>query len=147
VAKGNPKKIATLKDLLKPGVKIGLGDPRACAIGRLTEKIFAKNRIPLDDVQKNLAYSSPTVNLLGVQVQTRQVDAVIVWDAIAAHFTESAEVVAILADQNIISRVAIGVLHSSTQPELAQRFVDFLASKRGLAIFAKHHYTTTLETP
>jgi len=34
VQKGNPKKIFGLEDLLKPGVKLGLGDPGACAIGR-----------------------------------------------------------------------------------------------------------------
>jgi len=144
VQKGNPKGIRALADLTREGIKIGLGDPKAAAIGRLCEKIFAKNNIAPEAIQKNLAYSGPTVNVLGVQIQTGHLDAVIVWGAIAAQFADSGDVVPIPADQNIISHVAIGVLESAKDPVLANRFVDFLASGRGKAIFQKHHYTTQL---
>jgi len=146
VRKGNPKGIRTLGDLVRPGIKLGLGDARACAIGRLSEKLFKRNQISLDP-QKDVTFASPTVNALGVQIQTGHLDAVVVWDAIAAQYADSGDVVPIPPQQNIISRVAIGVLRSAKQPELAASFVDFLTSKRGRAIFQKHHYTTTLKTP
>lgn len=36
VPKGNPANITGLDDLTQPGVRVALGDPRACAIGRGT---------------------------------------------------------------------------------------------------------------
>ena len=45
VQKGNPRQIEDLDDLARPGLKIGLGDPQACAIGRKTQQIFEKNGI------------------------------------------------------------------------------------------------------
>jgi hypothetical protein len=43
VRKGNPKNIGGLQDLVKADLKLGLGDAKACAIGRKTKQIFAKN--------------------------------------------------------------------------------------------------------
>jgi len=64
VRKGNPKNIRGLQDLLKNGLKLGLGDAKACAIGRKTKQIFAKNNIAWEDVEKNVAFQSLTVNEL-----------------------------------------------------------------------------------
>ena len=86
-------------------------------------------------------FSSVTVNELGVQVQTKAADAAIVWDAIAANFDKDVDAVAIPLDKNVISDVAIGVLKTSKAPAAAEKFVDFLVSDEGRAIFRKHHYT------
>lgn len=43
VPKGNPKKIRSLHDLARPGMRIGVGDEHKCAMGILTEE--ALNRI------------------------------------------------------------------------------------------------------
>jgi molybdate transport system substrate-binding protein len=143
VQKGNPKGIASLKDLLKPGLKLGLGDAKACAIGRKSRKIFEKNGISWTAVQKNLRYQSLTVNELGIQIETRSLDAVIVWDAVAKQYARTGEEVAIPVSQNVISTVNAGVLSFSKHPELAAKFVDFAAGSEGQAIFKKHNYCTT----
>jgi molybdate transport system substrate-binding protein len=54
VQKGNPKGITGLDDLIKPSVKLGLGDEKACAIGRKSRGIFDKNGISWQDVKRNL---------------------------------------------------------------------------------------------
>ena len=146
VRKDNPKGIKSLADLAKPGIQLGLGDSRACAVGQVSERIFAKNKIPLESIQKNLTFNAVTVNELGLQLKTGHLDAVIVWDAVAAQYAGSADVVAIPPEQNVVSRVPIAVLGCSKQPELAGQFADFLASDRGRAIFRKHHYTTDRPT-
>jgi len=143
VRKGNPKGIRSLADLAKPGTELGLGDPRACAIGEVCEKLFEKNAVPLDAVKKNTAFLSLTVNELGIQIKTGKLDAAIVWDAIAAQYADSGEILAIPPEQTIITTVPIAVLKVSTQPELAGRFADFLVSDAGQAFFRKHHFTTT----
>ena len=140
VQKGNPKNIRGLKDLLRGGLKIGLGDPNTCAVGRKTMEIFTKNNIAWADIEKNVAFLSMTVNELGMQIQARSLDAVIVWDAIARYYADYGEEVPIPAENNIVSPVDVGVLVFSKDRGLAEKFVEFAASEQGRAIFKKHHY-------
>jgi len=143
VQKGNPHNIRGLRGLLQPGIEIGLGDPEACAIGRVTAKILAKNDISAEDIERNVKARSLTVYELGNYIKLKSLDAVIVWDAVAAYYPDSAEAVPIPREQNVTSTVAVAVLKSSEQPELAARLADFFASRRARAIFAKHHYSIT----
>ena len=142
VRKGNPKNIQALADLTRSDVDVGLGDPEACAIGRKSSKIFAKNDIDQRDV--NVVVRTTTVNELGNYIKLGALDAVIVWDAVAALCGDEGEVVEIPPKQNVISTVAIGVLRSSKHPELAKQFVQFIISDRGKEVFGKHHYTIAL---
>jgi len=139
VRKGNPKDIRNLKDLVRPGIKLGLGDPKACAIGRTASTIFEKSGI--DESNLPVAFRAVTVNELGNHVQLGTLDAAIVWDAVAAQFADDAETVAIPAEQNVISTVGVGVLKSSEHPQHASAFVDYLTSAEGRATFRKHGYT------
>ena len=142
VQKGNPRRISGLDDLLRPGVKLGLGDKNACAIGRTSRQIFAKNNIAWAEVEKNLKFQSQTVNELGMQIQAGSLDAVIVWDAIAHYYSEYSEQVHMPVDKNVISTVDMGVLKFTKHRKLAEKFVDFVTSKRGQEIFKKHNYRT-----
>ena len=141
VQKGNPQNIASLADLVRPGIKVGLGDQEYCAIGRLVSRIFAKNGISQEKVDGSVEYWAMTVNDLGDKVKLGVLDAVIVWDAVAAYFADDADVVPIPAEQNIVSTVAVGVLNSSEDPELARQFVALLTSAEGKAVFQKHHFS------
>ncbi|OHB76745.1 MAG: hypothetical protein A2Z25_02495 [Planctomycetes bacterium RBG_16_55_9] len=142
VQKGNPKGVHTLEDLLKPGLKVGLGDPNVCAIGKISWKIFAKNGISPQSMAHNLTFQSLTVNELGMQIQAKVLDAVIVWDAMARYYSQYGDQIPIPPDKNLISAVGIGVLKFTENRELAEKFVAFLISQRGRDIFAKHHYRT-----
>ncbi len=142
VQKDNPKGIKTLEDLLKPGLKVGLGDPNVCAIGKTTRKILAKNGISPESMAQNLTFQSLTVNELGMQIQAKALDAVIVWDAMARYFSQYGDQIPIPPEKNVISAVEIGVLKFTEDKELAERFVAFLTSQRGRDIFAKHNYRT-----
>lgn len=140
VQKGNPKNIFGLEDLLQPGLKLGLGDSKACAIGRKTKQIFTKNNIAWEDVEKNLVFQSLTVNELGMQIQADSLDAVIVWDAIAKYYPDDGTEVPIPVEKNVISTVNVGVLSFTEHRSLAEKFVEFAASDRGQDIFRKHLY-------
>jgi molybdate transport system substrate-binding protein len=144
VRKDNPKNINGLRDLLADGLKLGLGDAKACAIGRKTRQIFAKNNIPWEDVEKNVAFQSFTVNELGMQIQAGSLDAVIVWDAIARYYSEHGTEVPIPVEENVISTVNIGILTFTKDRSLAGQFVKFAASERGQNIFKQHNFRTEL---
>lgn len=140
VRKGNPRRIAGLRDLTQPGLKLGLGDPRACAVGRQTRKLMDRNAIEWAAVEKNLVYQSMTVNELCLQIQAGSVDAVIVWDAVAVQYEKYGDTVAIPADQNVVSTVEAGILSFTKDRERAREFVEFLASEKGREVFRRHRY-------
>ena len=137
VRKGMAGKVRALKDLLRGDVSLALGNPRACQIGRITEKIFRKNGL---DRSKVKAKESLTVNELGLWVKMGDVDAAIVWDAIAANVADSVDVVEIPRESNIISHVVIGLMRTSKNKASAQAFVDFLTSRAGRAILKSKGY-------
>ena len=140
-AKGNPLKINSLNDMLRDDLKIALGNPKACQVGRLTAKIFKKNGL---DLSKITPKESLTVNELGVWVKMHDVDAAIVWDAIAANIAKDVECVEIPKDQNIISRVVIGLMKTSKDKKSAQKFIDFLVSSKGKEILDSKGYRTEI---
>ncbi|MHC4116319.1 MAG: molybdate ABC transporter substrate-binding protein [Planctomycetota bacterium] len=144
VRKGNPQNVRGLRDLLRPSIKLGLGDAKACAIGRKTRQIFDKNNIAWEDVEETLAFQSLTVNELGMQIQTGSLDAVIVWDAIVGYYSEHGTEVTIPPEKNVISTVNIGVLNFTENRSLAEKFVEFAVSEAGQRIFAEHNYRTEL---
>jgi molybdate transport system substrate-binding protein len=139
VAKNNPLKICALKDLFRQNLKVALGNSKACQIGRLTMKIFQKNGLDASDLK---AKEGLTVNELGVWVKMHDADAAIVWDAIAANIAKDIEIVRIPVEGNIISKVVIGLMKGSHNKKSAQKFIDFLVSKKGKEILRNSGYRT-----
>lgn len=141
VRKGYDKtEIKDIEDLLDENVRLGIGGD-ACAIGRKTEKIFEKNGISLERLKQNVEFHSLTVNELGNHIGAGSLDAVIVWDAVAALYKKAGRMVEIPPDKNVISTVDVGILSFSKNEDLAREFMKFAASKRGKKIFAAHDYT------
>jgi molybdate transport system substrate-binding protein len=139
VPRGNPANITSLDDLAEPEVTIILGDPKAAAIGKLGDKIIEKNGL-YDDVDKNVVARGATVNELIIYISMKQADASIIWEDLVV-YSDKMEIVAIPVGQNIIKIVPIGTLTSSEQKDTATKFVDFVASPEGKAIFEKHGFT------
>ncbi|MCL5280152.1 MAG: extracellular solute-binding protein [Planctomycetes bacterium] len=144
VAKGNPKKVSSLQDFARPDLKVALGNPQACQIGRLCVKIFAKAGL---DSAAWKTKESLTVNELGLWVQMRDVDAAIVWDAIAEGIRDSVDTIEIPAAVNEISTVVCARLKSAPHPKEAQRFLQFLVSPTGQRLLKENGYRTERPYP
>ncbi len=144
VQKGNPKNIHTLNDLAQDGLRLGLGDERACAIGEETVKLLAKNDIPYARLEKNVRYKSATVNELPMQIQLGALDAVICWDATARQFAEHGDAIAIPLEKNVVSPIPIARLKRSTHPEGAMAFIQFILSDAGKAVLQQQQYTVEM---
>lgn len=138
VPKGNPANISKLEDLAKPGVKLVLGDERAAAIGRVAQKMLKKNGL-LEAAEENVVTKDATVNEVVMHTAMEQGDASIVWKDNIFN-TEKVEAIEIPKDKNLIKRVPIGALTFSKNPELAKKFVDFVASDKGKTIFEKYGF-------
>ena len=139
VPRGNPAGVTSLDDLAEPEVRVILGDPKAAAIGKVGNKILEKNGI-YGSVEKNIIARSATVNELIIYISMKQADASIIWEDLVAN-SEKIEIVEIPVEQNIIKTVPIGTLTSSEKKDTAKKFVDFVASSEGKAIFEKHGFT------
>lgn len=140
VRKDSTKNIQSLADLFGEGVTVALGSAKACQVGRLSTKLLAKNG--LDRAKLMTPLESFTVNQLGVWVDTRKVDAAIVWDAIAANYAKSCRAVEIPKEKNIISHVVVGLMTSSKHPDKARKFIKFLTSPAGQDILNAHGLRT-----
>jgi len=137
VQKGNPKNITTLQDFADSGVKVALGDVNATAIGKAAAKMFQKLNITAA-VEKNVVTRTGTINELVVVMNTGQADAaVMTLDSVNATTMDS---VSIPLSTNVILITPIGATTFTTQPDLANQFVDFVASDEGKAVFKKHGF-------
>ncbi len=144
VPRGNPKQIRSLADLTWPGLRLGLGDERSCAVGKRAVDLFAKNGIPAEAVAKNTVYKSGTVDELGVAVRLGQVDAVIAWDATARNFEKDADAIAIPPEQNLPAAISIVVLKSSLNTAAAASFADFAASDAAKDVLKVQRFITSV---
>lgn len=137
VQKGNPMSVKGLSDLTRSDLRVGLGEAMTCEVGVLTEKIFKKNGI---DRSKIAAKESTTVNELGVWVKMKNIDAAIVWDAIARNLKDDVDIITIPDEQAITSLVTISLLKTSGHAEQAKQFIDFVTSSDGRKILADSGY-------
>lgn len=142
VRKGNPKGIRSLKDLAKPGVKVGLGDPKACAIGEISEAILRKNKLT-EAVHKNVVLRAMTAPELANALRLGGIDACINWDAIANYpwVRPAVEVIEIPPEQNVITANPLAILKMTKNREAAEKFLQFALSE-GQRILRKHGFTT-----
>ncbi|PXF61929.1 MAG: molybdate ABC transporter substrate-binding protein [Candidatus Methanogaster sp.] len=140
VPKGNPANVTCLNDLANPGVKVALGDPEACAIGKVGAKILEKNGIK-DAVGDNVIARGATVNALIVYVSKGDVDAAITWDETVLFAPDATDSIEIPEEENIIKIIPVGTLTFSENKESARKFVDFITSDCSKAIYDKYGFT------
>ena len=75
VQKGNPKNITCLEDLARPGLKLGVGEPDALAVGRLTLKMLKKQGL-YEDVMKNVLLTAGSATKLAMLLAMGNLDAI-----------------------------------------------------------------------
>lgn len=135
VQKNNPKNIKSLEDLEQPGIKIMVGDEKANAIGMTTQKIIEKNN--LSGINDNVVATAATINEIVTQFGSGdQIDcAIVTKDSVFQN--KNLEIIEIPEDKNIDQLIPICVLKSTEHKDLSQKFVDYVASEKGIAAFEK----------
>jgi len=142
VRKGNPANVRTLQDFFRGDLTVALGN-EFCQVGKASARIFAKNGLDISKIDPKRLMRSKTVNELGLFVKTKRADAAIVWDAIAVNNADSLDTIEIPRDQNLISRVVVGLLSTGENKTGAKKFVEFIAGPTGREILRKHGYRTS----
>lgn len=141
VPKANPKGVASLADLSKPGIKLGQGDPKAAAVGRIMPELLARNAIDTTAWRKNVVTVTATVNDLANAIKLGTIDAAVVWNAIAAAYPDAATAIAIDSAKNIFPDVGAAVLASSKQPAASAAFLEFMTTPWARHVLRQNGYT------
>ncbi|GIV27243.1 MAG: ABC transporter substrate-binding protein [Bacteroidia bacterium] len=143
VAKGNPKNIHSLRDLVKPGIKIGIGNPEQVCVGtyavEIIEKTFSEEekKVLRNNIVNYAESCEKTANLITFNI----VDAVIGWDVFQYWDSSRIESIKLKKDEIIrIGYIPAGILKYSKNRMNAQRFIDFLSGSIARSIFKKYHY-------
>jgi molybdate transport system substrate-binding protein len=140
VLRGNPRHITGLKDLMKPGVRLSLADPKRAAISKVVSGLLEKDD-RWEELWKKAIIHRETVNEVGNDVKLAAADAGIVWNATAAQYAADLEVIHVPEFDRSKNEIAVGLLASSKFPEAAQQFINYLTDPdKGLRVFARHGY-------
>lgn len=127
VAKGNPKGIKTLKDLGQPGLRVGIGHEKQCAMGWLTQKTLQEGKVQ-EEVMRNVAVQTPTGDMLVNQMKTGSLDAAVAYLSNAAGSGDVLDAIRIKDIPCSVATQPFAVAKSSTSPRLAQRLAETLRS-------------------
>jgi len=139
--RGNPKHIQRIADFARPGVRVSLGNPKACAIGIWDEKIFKRAGI-WDAVQKNVVHEAKCIAEAATAPQHRIVDAALVWSSTAVLYLRDLEIIPIEPRYRGFVRLPVAVLKFARHPDLARELKQLILSDEGKAIFRSHAYVT-----
>jgi molybdate transport system substrate-binding protein len=139
VPKGNPQKIASLSDLARPGVKVGLGDPATSQLGQVSEELLKKAGLT-DAVHSNVVARGDCCSKVADLLISGKVEAVLGWASFSKWAPDKVETIPLPADLAKPLPVTGLVFATSKNPKAAARFISFLRSRTGKAIFAKYGY-------
>ena len=127
VPKGNPHAIATLKDLTKPGLRVGIGHEKQCAMGWLTQRTLVEGGIK-DEFMKNVTVQTPTGDMLVNQMQAGSLDAAITYLSNAVGAGDKLDAVRIQGLKCSVATQPFAVAKAGTHQQLAARLHALLRS-------------------
>lgn len=118
---GNPKKIATLKDLADKDLKVVLAAPQV-PVGRYSKKILDAQHVVVKPVSQE-----PSVRAVLSKVELGEADAGLVYRTDAATATDKVDAVDIPDAQNAVAAYPAATLKTSKNAAAAAEFVKWLA--------------------
>jgi len=148
VQKGNPRNIHSLKDLLKPGLRLAIADPESVCVGTYAAEVIEKNLQPEEKEQfrKNLVTTVESCEKTANVVSLKGVDAVIGWEVFGNWDVERIETV-LLKPEEVprIGYIPAAVSKFTRHRVLAKQFVDFLISPPSQSMFRQYGYLMSLQ--
>ena len=132
-------KVKTFADLAKPGVRVGLGDPKAMALGRTAEDILNNSGIKAG-ILKNTVVRAATVKQLTLYVVRGDVAAAIIARADAVQNPDSLVFFEIDPNWYTPEIVTAAVLDSAKDPGEARKLAEYLGSPHAITVFGKYGF-------
>jgi molybdate transport system substrate-binding protein len=139
VNKKRSEMVKSLSDLAIPGVRVGLGDPKAMALGRTAEEIL-NNCGMKDEILKNVIVRAATVKQLALYIVKGDVDAGIIARSDAFQNRDKVVMHKINPKWYSPEIVAAALLKSSKNPDAARKLAQFLCSPAGVETFETYGF-------
>jgi molybdate transport system substrate-binding protein len=143
VQKGNPKKIYSLKDLTRPGIRVAIANPEMVCVGAYAVEIIELNLTAPEKgrFRKNLINYTESCEKTANVISLKAVDAVLGWRVFQYWDPERIETIYLKPDQiPRIGYIPIAISRFTRDRALAQQFIDYLLSPEGKSIFRKFNY-------
>jgi molybdate transport system substrate-binding protein len=135
VQKGNPKKIKSISDLAKEGMRVGVS-VSGCLTG-VWDDLATKAGFA-EQIRKNtVAYADGCGELMSF-INKKKVDTILGWDAFKNLNMQTMDIIELPKDLQVHRSTAIGVITFSKNKELAKKFIDFLVSEKGKKIYEEY---------
>ena len=135
VRKGNPKKINSVADLTKPGLRI-LEVNGSGQVGLLKEVADKAGVMPA--IQKNIAMSvRNSVQAVDQWRADPKLDALVSFESWQYRLDETADLVRLPEAQQVYRATQIAIAKAAPNRALAEKFIAFLQSDQGHAVFQK----------
>lgn len=142
VPMGNPKKIESLNDLTKKGVKVGISIA-GCLLG-VWDDICSKAGLT-DSIRKNITEFAEGCGAVMALIHEKKVDAIFGWNAFGNLWPRTAETVELPKELQVYRSTGVAVIEYSNNKELANRFIEFLTSKEGRKIYSDYGWVHQIQ--
>ena len=142
VQKGNPKRLkGDANELLRKDLTIIIGNAESGSVGQET-KTMLDNLGIYPKVVSKAAMLMPDSRAINLAMKRGEADATLNWRATAFFPDNATHVEAINLDPKVAKPQALLLIQLtfSKNPVLSRKFVDFIASEEGQAIFRKHGF-------
>jgi molybdate transport system substrate-binding protein len=133
VKKGNPRGVKRLRDLGQPGLRVGVGHEKQCALGALTQKTLEVDGT-LHAVMKNVVTRVPAGDMLVNQLKAGGLDAAVAYVSNAASSPDALEAYPVDVPCAFALQ-PVAVAKDSPRAELARRLIAAFSSERSKARF------------
>jgi molybdate transport system substrate-binding protein len=148
VQKGNPKRIHSLNDLTKDGLRVAIANPEMVCVGTYAVEVVENNLTSAEKekFKKNLVNYTESCEKTATVVSLKVVDAVIGWEVFQYWDPERIDTIYLKPEEvPRIGYIPIAISKFTYDKTLAQKFIDFLLSPPGRAIFRKYNYLMDLQ--
>ena len=139
VQPGNPRKIASLKDLCRQGIRIGVAFD-GCLKG-VWDDIASKAGLT-NEIRKNITEYADACGSLMALIHQEKVDAIFGWNAFQNVWPNTSEAIELPERLQVFRSTGIGVVAYSKDAALVKKFVDFLLSEEGGKIYSEYGWIT-----
>jgi len=95
----------------------------------------------LDKIRENICYYANGCIAIVEAVAINQVDAAFGWTAFEHLEPERIEVIEMPEEQQVLRGTCVGLLSFAKQPEVAKRFMDFLASPESRRFYREYGWS------
>lgn len=129
VRKGNPHGLHSLKDLGKPGLRVGVGHEQQCALGTITKETFLRTGV-YAKVAKNVVVQSATGDLLINQLRTGSLDAVVAYRSNVAPYANELEGIEVTGVDCASPMQPVAIGKGSAHADVCRRLIEALRSER-----------------